>query len=80
VLLERWQKPKTQERWQSVGLGGCKKVSDSVPIFFKEITTLFFLFNCNVIDFNNRTMQKLKMKWTSLNTITYKSKNHKILR
>ena len=34
VLLLRWEKPKPQERWQSVGLGGCKKVSDSVPIFF----------------------------------------------
>ena len=25
---------KPLERWQSVGLGGCKKVSDSVPILF----------------------------------------------
>ena len=25
---------KPLERWQSVGMGGCKKVSDSVPIFF----------------------------------------------
>jgi hypothetical protein len=33
VLLLRWEKPKPQERWQSVGLGGRKKVSDSVPIF-----------------------------------------------
>ena len=33
VLLERWEKPKPQERWQSFGLGGCKEVSDSVPVF-----------------------------------------------
>jgi len=33
VLFERWQKTKPQERWQSVGWVGRKKVSDSVPIF-----------------------------------------------
>ena len=41
MLCTAWEKTsaycvgrKPLERWQSVGLGGCKKVSDSVPIFF----------------------------------------------